>query len=93
MRSEYGHHLLYKYCEIYVRLQIFTGTRSTLAGLVARLQAEGIGDLRWRTLNFDHSDWELIYSENETAQAFVGYVRYHKAARWARLWEMKTKGI
>lgn len=46
MRSEYGHHLLYEYCEIYVRLQIFTGTRSTLAGLVARLEAEGIGDLR-----------------------------------------------
>lgn len=23
----------------------------------------------------------------------MGYARYHKAARWARLWEIKIKGI
>lgn len=23
----------------------------------------------------------------------MGYVRYHKTARWAWLWEMRTKGV
>lgn len=46
MKSEYRYYLLYKYGEIYVGFQIFTRTRSTLAGLAARLQAEGIGVLR-----------------------------------------------
>lgn len=93
MKSEYRYYLLYKYGEIYVGFQIFTRTRSTLVGLAARLQAEGIGVLRWGTFNFDHSDWGLIYSENYTAQALTGYDRYHNTARWARPWEMKIKGI